>query len=511
MNSDSMFQLGNLALSIQGAGGMDNSEAATDADAANNSLGADDGTEGEDFGSSGPPSDLFSEIHGGELKKLEKKIENAENDKVVMAKALGENKSALDKAKADIQSYQANIALLGTYLAALNKLQNDHKKNLETAENMELQASFLELSEKQLAQMQASLKELEATRKGEMPDGLAKLRSEVSFLRKDLVSGEQKIAEFSHDLRILEKLSSDSLRALGDTQLEVTGVQNELSKIYEHVCKTNHQTPSRIMLMRSSSTDKSSSSPSKKDVGGASTTEILLGKLKTPSSKSQLRGLEKIGDAGTIKSNIETVKDQIKYVRDALDKYIEASKTREATEGGTSGQNTDLSGELTEAQENVVKLKSLLSTKREQIATLRTVLKANKTTAEVALSNLKSKYDNEKMVVSETMTKLRNELRLLKEDAATFSSLRAMFAARCEEYATQVDELQRQVGASDDEKKTLNQLLRMAIQQKLVLTQRLEDVEMASEMRNTPKRYARGRGSRVGAPKSGYNFQSGPR
>jgi hypothetical protein len=68
----------------------------------------------------------------------------------------------------------------------------------------------------------------------------------------------------------------------------------------------------------------------------------------------------------------------------------------------------------------------------------RTVLKANKQTAEVGLSNLKTKYDSEKEVVSHTMMKLRNELRMLKEDAATFSSLRAMFAARCEEYATQV-------------------------------------------------------------------------
>lgn len=66
------------------------------------------------------------------------------------------------------------------------------------------------------------------------------------------------------------------------------------------------------------------------------------------------------------------------------------------------------------------------------------MLKANKQTAEVGLSNLKTKYDSEKEVVSHTMMKLRNELRLLKEDAATFSSLRAMFAARCEEYATQV-------------------------------------------------------------------------
>ncbi|GLH13770.1 Uncharacterized protein GBIM_18271 [Gryllus bimaculatus] len=153
--------------------------------------------------------------------------------------------------------------------------------------------------------------------------------------------------------------------------------------------------------------------------------------------------------------------------------------------------------ELQELQEQVIKLKSLLSTKREQIATLRTVLKSNKNTAEVALTNLKSKYENEKSIVSETMMKLRNELRLLKEDAATFSSLRAMFAARCEEYVTQVDELQRQLVAAEDEKKTLNQLLRLAVQQKLSLTQRLEELEVDREMRNA-RRHPVGAGGRGG-------------
>jgi protein bicaudal D len=78
--------------------------------------------------------------------------------------------------------------------------------------------------------------------------------------------------------------------------------------------------------------------------------------------------------------------------------------------------------EIADLLEQIIKLKSLLSTKREQIATLRTVLKSNKNTAEVALTNLKSKYENEKLVVNDTMSKLRNELRILKEDAATFSS-----------------------------------------------------------------------------------------
>jgi protein bicaudal D len=133
----------------------------------------------------------------------------------------------------------------------------------------------------------------------------------------------------------------------------------------------------------------------------------------------------------------------------------------------------------------IIKLRSLLTTKREQIGTLRTVLKANKQTAEVALANLKSKYENEKLIVTETMSKLRNELKSLKEDAATFASLRAMFAARCDEYVTQLDVLQRQVHAAEEEKKTLNSLLRMAIEQKLALTQKLEDIEMDNERAHT--------------------------
>merc|ERR1719219_2810674 len=177
-------------------------------------------------------------------------------------------------------------------------------------------------------------------------------------------------------------------------------------------------------------------------------------------------------------------------------------------ESSTTGAEGDVvqAGDLVEAQDQVVKLKSLLSTKREQIATLRTVLKANKQTAEVALANLKSKYDTEKTIVSETMVKLRNELRLLKEDAATFSSLRAMFAARCEEYSKQVEELQSSLTASEEEKRTLNQLLRMAIQQKLLLTQRLEEVEMASEIRNTPKRHARGSRGLRGPARGSHGF-----
>lgn len=59
--------------------------------------------------------------------------------------------------------------------------------------------------------------------------------------------------------------------------------------------------------------------------------------------------------------------------------------------------------------------------------------------------------------------------------------------------------MQRQLAAAEDEKKTLNTLLRMAIQQKLALTQRLEDLEFDHEQsRRTKGKLGK---SKIGSPK----------
>ncbi|CAH8568562.1 unnamed protein product [Dicrocoelium dendriticum] len=160
-------------------------------------------------------------------------------------------------------------------------------------------------------------------------------------------------------------------------------------------------------------------------------------------------------------------------------KYVQTIKQ-------SAGQS---SADLDEAQQQVLRLKSALETKREQVVTLRNMLRANKTTAETALANLKQKYENEKITVSDTMQRLRNELKTLKEDAATYASLRAMFAQRYDEYITQMDELQRKLNHAEEEKRTLNSLLRLAIQQKLSLTQRLEEAEVELEQRRGVPRH----------------------
>ncbi len=106
--------------------------------------------------------------------------------------------------------------------------------------------------------------------------------------------------------------------------------------------------------------------------------------------------------------------------------------------GGTS-QDTE------ELQSENLALKNKLNMKREQVVALRNVLKANKTTAETALANLKQKYENEKMMVTDTMRSLRSELKVLKEDAVTYASIRAMFAQKHDEFVTQMDELQQKL------------------------------------------------------------------
>ena len=511
MNSESMFQLGNLALSIQGAEAGDNdaSEATVAPSATDGSSGTAAGaTDIEEdvengaggaadlMGDSGPPSDLFTEIHGGEFKKLEKKIENAENEKIQLAKAVAETKAQLDRSKDEVTAYQAAIAQLHAHLAAIEQVKADGGSTGDS----DYESSSVVVN-REVGKMRQEIADLEKTRKSGADATLQKIKLELTSLRKELAVAEQRNSELTQDLRVFEKLTTDSLRSLGDTHSDVITVQTDLANLYAQVCKANHQTPSKLVTMRGGDGDSGGppvvKTPSPKRA--MFTTEVMVNKLRVR-KHHVAEDVGRICHPGLVKSGVESVKDQIKYLKDALEKYIESSKAREAGGGVANAKTasgaviTDeaVAAELAENQEHIIKLKSLLSTKREQIATLRTVLKANKQTAEAALSNLKSMYDNEKMVVSSTMTKLRNELRLLKEDAATFSSLRAMFAARCEEYATQVEELQSQLSGSEEEKRTLNQLLRMAIQQKLVLTQRLEEVEMASEIRNTPKRHPRG-------------------
>ncbi|XP_077452634.1 protein bicaudal D homolog 1 isoform X1 [Stigmatopora argus] len=381
---------------------------------------------------------------------------------------------------------------------------------------------------------------------GRDDDRVHALGEEVNHLESALREGRERVASLEADLRASTSATAESQGLLNTAQDDLVTFSEELAQLYHHVCLCNNETPNRVMLdyYRQSRVTRGSSLKGPEDprallsprlarrlaaVSARFSSETQRSPTDSPSKDGQCGDMtsqatdcpahqgsptrnaagspvvstspspatsEGGGDLRKEPMNIYNlnaiIRDQIKHLQRAVDRSLQLSRQRAAAR--ELAPILDKDKEL--CLEEILKLKSLLSTKREQIATLRLVLKANKQTAEVALANLKSKYENEKTMVTETMMKLRNELKALKEDAATFSSLRAMFATRCDEYVIQLDDMQRQLAAAEDEKKTLNSLLRMAIQQKLALTQRLEDLEFDHEQVH------RGRGAKVPKIKS---------
>ncbi|XP_058498413.1 protein bicaudal D homolog 2-like isoform X3 [Solea solea] len=455
--------------------------------------------------------DLLSELNISEIQKLKQQLIQMEREKVNLLSTLQDSQKQLEQAHGALSEHQEKVSRLTENLNAIRKLQAskerqsalDNEKERDSHEDGDYYEvdingpEILECKYKVAVSEAGELKEELKTLKTEYQACQSRYEEERTRLESDVTTLGEKLAtlektsqveraektKLEKELRKLSDVAGESQGSLSVAQDELVTFSEELATLYNHVCMCNNETPNRVMLDFYKEGKGGRSSPE----GRGRRSPILLTKGLFPEPvKSDP------GDGGpslpspvsdhrrepmNIYNLVAIIRDQIKHLQLAVDRTTELSRQRVASlELGTVADK-----DKEACMEEILKLKSLLSTKREQIATLRTVLKANKQTAEVALANLKSKYENEKAMVTETMMKLRNELKALKEDAATFSSLRAMFATRCDEYVTQLDEMQRQLAAAEDEKKTLNSLLRMAIQQKLALTQRLEDLEFDHE------------------------------
>ncbi|XP_068184459.1 protein bicaudal D homolog 2-like isoform X2 [Antennarius striatus] len=457
--------------------------------------------------------DLLSELNISEIQKLKQQLMQMEREKVNLLSTLQDSQKQLEQANGALSEHQEKVNRLTENLNAIRKLQAskerqsalDNEKERDSHEDgdyYEVDINGPEILEckykvavSEAGELKEELKVLKAefqTCQSRYEEERARLENDVSTLGGKLAALEKTSQLEKHEktklekeLRKLSDVAGESQGSLSVAQDELVTFSEELATLYNHVCMCNNETPNRVMLDFYKQGRGGRSSPE----GRGRRSPILLSKglfpdpgRTDPSDGAPASSLPSpVSDPRREPMNVYNlvaiIRDQIKHLQLAVDRTTELSRQRMASLELGAGGDRDQEA----CMEEILKLKSLLSTKREQIATLRTVLKANKQTAEVALANLKSKYENEKAMVTETMMKLRNELKALKEDAATFSSLRAMFATRCDEYVSQLDEMQRQLAAAEDEKKTLNSLLRMAIQQKLALTQRLEDLEFDHE------------------------------
>uniref|UniRef100_A0A8C8RSM6 Uncharacterized protein n=1 Tax=Pelusios castaneus TaxID=367368 RepID=A0A8C8RSM6_9SAUR len=274
-------------------------------------------------------------------------------------------------------------------------------------------------------------------------------------------------AQLEGQLRASKKLVAELQARQVLAQEELLGLTEELAALYHQVCAWRGLTPQRVVL------------DYYRDGRGIRRQLASLPQPHLEPGAGPCGDQSPLGEPLNVSSLVVVLREQLRHLQGVLVLWRQRPP-------GQGPPVAELERDKEALAEEVLKLRSLLSTKREQVATLRTVLKANKQTAEAALSKLKGQCEGEKALVSDTMLKLRHELKALKEDATTFSSLRAMFASRCDQYVSQLDEMQRQLALAEDEKKTLSSLLRMAIQQKLALTQRLESL-------SGPARDTRGR------------------
>ncbi|KAE8612769.1 hypothetical protein XENTR_v10012979 [Xenopus tropicalis] len=496
-------------------------------------------------------SDLLSELNISEIQKLKQQLMQVEREKVGLLSTLQESQKQLENTRGALSEQHDKVCRLTENLNAMKKLQAtkerqsalDNEKERDSNEDgdyYEVDINGPEILEckykvavseirdlkEELKSVKAKYEECESKYsedKNRYESDTQAMTEKISIMEKTTRLDRDQVMRLEKELKKVSDVAGETQGSLTVAQDELVTFSEELANLYHHVCMCNNETPNRVMLDYYKEGKGGRSSPE----GRGRRSPILLSKgllnsenghndpgspaSPLPSPVSDLRR-----EPMNIYNLVAIIRDQIKHLQAAVDRTTELSRQQVASQ--ELGPAVDRDREA--LMEDILKLKSLLSTKREQIATLRTVLKANKQhfrrntaavdlllliglaaelgadrpepfgvnvsvlllqTAEVALANLKSKYENEKAMVTETMMKLRNELKALKEDAATFSSLRAMFATRCDEYVTQLDEMQRQLAAAEDEKKTLNSLLRMAIQQKLALTQRLEHLELDHE------------------------------
>uniref|UniRef100_A0A672TDC9 Protein bicaudal D homolog 2-like n=1 Tax=Sinocyclocheilus grahami TaxID=75366 RepID=A0A672TDC9_SINGR len=419
-------------------------------------------------------ADLLSELHLSDSQKLKQQLLQVEREKATLSSTVHDLQQQLSQSKDALSEQQVKMEQLSQRLETLQStaskrpaerkngmspsprpLQNQEAENGISyyevdAKSTEVLECRMQAANEELVRLHEELKEtgerskaLEERYKqqkerwrGEAQELADKIRQCIAASCQD----QERIGQLEREIGATRQVATDSEGHLSAAQEELLAFSEELANLYHHVCVCNNLTPSRVTLdyyregAQAGMTHNHSQphhyrgslrrhrrSGEVLDLGSGGSGDASSSCGSCPGSPTL-----DFRDPTNVRNLVAVIRCQIKHLQVAVD----LCRRRNLLSSPAAGGSTEADRDTEALIEEVLKLKSLLSTKREQIATLRTVLKANKQTAELALTNLKTKYETEKSMVTETMMKLRNELKALKEDAATFSSLRVMFASR---------------------------------------------------------------------------------
>lgn len=266
---------------------------------------------------------------------------------------------------------------------------------------------------------------------------LQTLEAQVACLECNCREGREKEVALQRELKKANGSALECHSTLVTAHEELATFSEELAQLYHHVCMCNNETPNRVMLdyyrqgrtppratstglkaqddhrvfltprlarrlaainaaTSCTSTPSDSQSPTESPSKDPLNSEdspgrtVLSSSAVSASSSSSSSSPAPDSPAGsdTRREPINLhhlnaiIRDQIKHLQKAVDRSLQLSRQRAAVR-----ELAPLFDKEKEAcMEEILKLKSLLSTKREQIATLRLVLKANKQVGSSVLS-----------------------------------------------------------------------------------------------------------------------------
>lgn len=361
MNRESMYNISNLAYSIRG---MEDNNVNSDGEEENlalKRLEADLSTELKS--PDGTKVDLFSEIHLNELKKLEKQLELLENEKTHLTTNLRDAQSNLDKSQNELQNFMARVTLLAAHVEALMQLkktiesQDPDAKQQNNIANEKLRSVLLNysnwftLSNKEIEGLKADL--IEIQKRLNCSDAMITLRNEITNLKDKLLSTEQKSLDLHNDGQTLTQISHNAGQSLGSARSTLVALSDDLAQHYHLVCTVNGETPTRVLLDHKNE-DMSFENDSLSAIQSQSKSDALTTRPHI------LEDLQALADSVEIKKHVETVKDQLKYLKTAVEHTIESNKNKVRGDISEDKYNRE---EVEELQEQIIKLKSLLSTK----------------------------------------------------------------------------------------------------------------------------------------------------
>lgn len=223
--------------------------------------------------------------------------------------------------------------------------------------------------------MNAEREEVRTRLEGQVRD----LSIQVSQLEGSSRADRDQVARLQKELKEVSAVAGETEGSLSVAQDELVAFSEELANLYHHVCMCNNETPNRVMLDfykegKGNKTDgKDKQSTLTQTNSTAQPPESNSKTVDSPASGKPSRE-DPRPEPMDIYNLVAIIRDQIRHLQKAVDRTTELSRQRVASLELAAVADKDQAA----CMEEILKLKSLLSTKREQIATLRTVLKANK-------------------------------------------------------------------------------------------------------------------------------------